>query len=128
MSKISKEVAAEMLEKIQSDLGIDTGDDDKDSNKKLVTSIMSGRLTFVDGVFKQTLMSPVVMGEKKITEIEIDEPDGTQLRAASSVKGNDDIGKSMAILGAVTGLGLPVINKFKTRDLMVAIGAMSLFL
>jgi len=128
--KVSKDVAEEMLKNILDELSINeafTGDDEQ-SKKKLINAIMAGRLEFVDGVFKQTLMSPVVMGEKKITEIEIYEPDGTQLREASTVKGSDDIGKSMAILGAVTGLGLPVMNKLKTRDLMLGVGVMSLFL
>jgi hypothetical protein len=132
--KIKKEIAEEMLQGILDDLGIDMDDlsgdeDEKTSIKKIVSSIMYGRLKYENEIFTQTLLKPIKKGDKQITEITICEPEGVQLRGMAQVKkNNDDVGKAMAILGEVTKLGLPVIQKLKSRDLMVAVGVISLFL
>ncbi|GAG90307.1 unnamed protein product [marine sediment metagenome] len=93
-----------------------------------ISALMHGRLEYKDEVFKQTLLKPIT-GKKEITVLEIKEPTGVQLRGMSEVKKkNDDVGKAMSILGEVTGLGLPVINKLGSRDLMLSVGVISLFL
>ena len=131
---LGEPVAREMLKGIYSDLCIDisTMDDDDDSKsteKKIISALMHGRLEYKDEVFKQTLIKPIKVGGKEVSYIEISEPDGAQLREMSKVKKkNDDVGKAMAILGAVTGHGLLAINKLKSRDLMVSVGVVSLFL
>ena len=89
---------------------------------------MHGRLEYKDEVFKQTLLKPIT-GKKEILVLEIKEPTGVQLRGMSVVKKeNDNVGKAMSILGEVTGLGLPMINKLRSRDLMLSVGIISLFL
>ena len=89
---------------------------------------MHGRLEYKDEVFKQTLLKPIT-GKNEIAFLEIKEPTGVQLRGMSEVKKkNDDVGKAMSILGEVTGLGLPMINKLGSRDLMLSVGVISLFL
>jgi len=132
--KIGREVAQKILEDIYQDLGIsmdfvDQEDDDKNTVNKLLNAIMMGRLEYDNGVFKQTLLNPIMAGQKEIKVLEIFEPSGSDLREMSSVKKkNDDVGKALAVLASVTALGLPVINKMKSRDMMVAVGVMSLFL
>lgn len=130
---IGKDVAEKMLENIYDDLCIDSDmlddDENKSSEKKIISALMQGRLDFKDEVFKQTLIKPISAGKKEISFIEIKEPTGAQLRGMSQVKKkNDDVGKAMAILGEVTGLGLPVINKLGSRDMMLSVGVISLFL
>ncbi len=131
---IKKEIAEEMFQGILDDLGLDMDfllgeKDDKSTINRLVLSIMHGRLKYEKELFTQTLIKPVKKGDKQITELTIYEAKGVQLRGMSDVKkDNDDVGKAMAVLGEVTGLGLPVINKLKSRDLMVAVGVISLFL
>ena len=130
---IGREVAEEMLQSIYDDLGIDgdlieEDDEGKSSTKKIISALMHGRLEYENEVFKQTLLKPIT-GKKEITFLEIKEPTGVQLRGMSEVKKkNDDVGKAMSILGEVTGLGLPMINKLGSRDLMLAVGVISLFL
>ncbi len=130
---IGKDVAEEMLKNIYDDLGIDgdlleDDDESKASTKKIISALMHGRLEYKDEIFKQKLLKPIT-GKKEILYIDIKEPTGVQLRGMSEVKKkNDDVGKAMAILGEVTGLGLPVINKLGSRDLMLAVGVISLFL
>lgn len=130
---IGREVAEEMLQNIYDDLGIDGDlieeeDEDKSSTKKIISALMHGRLEYKDEVFKQTLLKPIT-GKKEILFLEIKEPTGVQLRGMSQVKKkNDDVGKAMSILGEVTGLGLPIINKLGSRDLMLSVGVISLFL
>lgn len=132
-----KDVAQEMFKEICSDLGIDNeslneDDEEKASVKKIVSAIQYGLLKYEDEIFTLKLIKPVEVGvkEKKLIEVlKIQEPTGVQLRGMSEVKKkNDDVGKAMSVLGEVTGLGLPVINKLKSRDMMVAIGVISLFL
>lgn len=131
---MGKDVAEEFFDTICDELGLssDNYKDEEDGLKtrtRLVNSIMAGRLDFADGKFTLKLLSPVKKGEKVIEMLNITEPDGVQLRSMSEVKkSNDDVGKGMAVLGAVTGEGLPVINKLKSRDLMVAIEVIGLFL
>lgn len=130
---IGREVAEEMLQGIYDDLGIDgelieEEDEGGASTKKIISALMYGRLEYKDEVFKQTLLKPIT-GKKEITFLEIKEPTGVQLRGMSEVrKKNDDVGKAMSILGEVTGLGLPMINKLGSRDLMLSVGVISLFL
>lgn len=132
-SKIGRDVAEEMLKNIYDDLGIDgdliNEDDEEDkSEKRIISALMHGRLEYKDEVFKQTLLKPIA-GNKEILFLEIKEPTGVQLRGMSEVKKkNDNVGKAMSVLGEVTGLGLPVINKLGSRDLMLAVGVISLFL
>lgn len=130
---LGEPVAREMLKGIYSDLCIDvsTMDDDesKSTEKKIISALMHGRLEYKDEVFKQTLIKPITFGKKEITFIEIKEPTGVQLRGMAKIKKkNDDVGKAMAILGEVTGYGLLAINELKSRDLMVSVGVVSLFL
>lgn len=128
---LGRDVAEQQFSEICEELGIDESifDDDKSSKDKIITSIMSGRLEYEDGKFKQVLISPIKNGEKLISFIEITEPTGNQLREMASVKKkNDDVGKGMAVLGAVTGHGLLIINKMRSRDLMVSVGVIGLFL
>jgi hypothetical protein len=135
--KIGREVAEEIIGNIYLELGLvhimykigDDFDDFKSTHDKLLNSIMLGQLEYADSVFKLTLLSPITVGEKEITALEIKEPSGSDLREMASVKNkNDDVGKAMAVLGSVTGLGLPVINKLKSRDMMVSVSVISLFL
>lgn len=130
---IGRDVAEEMLQGIYDGLGIDRDiieedDEGKASTKKIISALMQGRLEYKDEVFKQILLKPIT-GKKEITFLEIKEPTGVQLRGMSEVKKkNDDVGKAMSILGEVTGLGLPMINKLGSRDLMLSVGIISLFL
>ncbi len=134
---IGRDVAEEMLNEICESLAIDVDivfDDDDDDNagkaskKKIISGLMHGLLEYDNEVFKQTLIKPL-LGKKEVTYLEIREPTGVQLRGMSQVKKkNDDVGKAMAILAEVTGLGLPVINKLGSRDLMLSVGVISLFL
>ena len=130
---IGREVAEEMLQNIYDELGIDgdlidEDDEGKASIKKIVSALMYGRLEYKDEVFKQKLLKPIT-GKKEILFLEIKEPTGVQLRGMSELrKENDNVGKAMSILGEVTGLGLPVINKLGSRDLMLSVGIISLFL
>ena len=130
---IGRDVAEAMLQEIYDDLGLDgelieEEDEGKASTKKIISALMHGQLEYKDEVFKQTLLKPIA-GNKEILFLEIKEPTGVQLRGMSEVKKkNDDVGKAMSILGEVTGLGLPVINKLGSRDLMLGVGVISLFL
>lgn len=130
---IGRDVAEEMLQVIYNDLGIDgelieDEDEGKASTKKIISALMHDRLEYKDEVFKQKLLKPIT-GKKEILFLEIKEPTGVQLRGMSEVKKkNDDVGKAMSILGEVTGLGLPIINKLGSRDLMLSVGVISLFL
>lgn len=125
---IGKEVAEKMFSDACDSLGIDMMvlmEDDKSSVKKILSAMMQGRLTYENEVFELKLLKPV--GE--VESVCICEPTGVQLRAMREIKDeNDNVGKSMAVLGEVTGLGLPVINNFGSRDMMVAVGIISLFL
>ena len=129
---VGRDVAEAMLQEIYDDLGIDgdlieDDDESKSFTKKIISALMYGRLEYKDEVFKQKLLKPIT--GKEILFIEIKEPTGVQLRGMSEVKKkNDDVGKAMSILGEVTGLGLPTINKLGSRDLMLAVGVISLFL
>ena len=130
---IGRDVAEEMLKNIYDGLCIDPDmlddNDGKSSEKKIISALMQGRLEFKDECFIQTLIKPLSIGKKEISSITIKEPTGAQLRGMSEVKKkNDDVGKAMSILGEVTGLGLPVINKLGSRDMMLSIGVVSLFL
>lgn len=130
---IGREVAEEMLQLIYDELGIDGDlieeeDEGKASTKKILSALMHGRLEYKDEIFKQKLLKPIA-GKKEILFLEIKEPTGVQLRGMSEVrKENDNVGKAMSILGEVTGLGLPMINKLGSRDLMLSVGVISLFL
>lgn len=129
---IGRDVAEEMLQVIYDDLGIDSDvedeDEDKATTKKIITALMHGRLEYKDEIFKQKLLKPIT-GKKEILFLEIKEPTGVQLRGMSEVKKkNDNVGKAMSVLGEVTGLGLPIINKLGSRDLMLSVGVISLFL
>jgi len=132
--KMGREVAEQNLSDICAELGLELAelqndDDMKGTINKLITAVQTGRLEYENGVFTQTLLSPVAHGDKQVTHLQIPEPTGAQLREMSKVKdSNDDVGKSMAVLGAVTGYGLPVINTMKSRDMMVSAGIISLFL
>jgi len=131
---IGRDVADEMLKNIYDDLCIDQDiisedEDGKSSEKKIISALMHGRLEYKDEIFTQKLIKPISAGKKEISSIVIKEPTGGQLRGMSQVKKkNDDVGKAMSILGEVTGLGLPVINKLGSRDMMLSIGVVSLFL
>ncbi len=131
------EVAEQMLDEIcesmdiDIDIVFDSDDDDggKPTRKKLVSAISYGRLEFEDEKFKLILVKPFTAGSKEITHLNICEPTGVQLRGMAKIKKKrDDVGKAMAILGEVTGLGLPIINELHSRDLMVAVSVISLFL
>ena len=134
---IGRDVAEEMLNEICKSLDLDLEivfDDDDDDNagraskKKIISALMHGRLEYDKEVFKQTLIKPLT-GKKEVTYLEIKEPTGVQLRGMSQIKKkNDDVGKAMAILAEVTGLGMPMINKLGSRDLMLSVGVISLFL
>lgn len=133
MTKIGRDVAEEMLLSIYDDLCIDVAvlddSEEKGSKDKLINSIMRGMLEYKDETFILKLIKPTMAGKKEVTVLEIKEPTGVQLREMSSVKKkNDDIGKAMAVLGSVTGHGLPFINKLKSRDMLTAVGVISLFL
>jgi len=130
---IGRDVAEEMLKVIYDDLGLDSAlieedDEGQASTKKIISALMRGQLEYREEVFTQKLLKPIV-GKKEILYLEIKEPTGVQLRGMSEVKKkNDDVGKAMSILGEVTGLGLPIINKLGSRDLMLSVGVISLFL
>lgn len=132
--KMGKDVATEIFNGMTEELGIpfenftDTDEAEK-TKSRLVNAFMTGRLEYTEGVFTQHLLKPIQTGEKSIEEIVINEPSGQQLRAMSEVKKDSDtVGKGMAVLGEVTGLGLPVINKFGSRDLMLSVEVIGLFL
>lgn len=136
MSKviIGKDVATEFFKNMIAELGIpeenftDTDEAEK-TKSRLINAFMTGRLEFENGVFTQQLITPIKVGEKMIEQITVNEPSGQQLRAMSEVKKDSDtVGKGMAVLGEVTGLGLPVINKFGSRDLMLSVEVIGLFL
>lgn len=128
---IGHEVAEEILQNIYADLGIeldDQDDEDKSSTKKILSALMAGRLEYENEIFTVKLLKPI-SGKNEIKTLTIKEPTGVQLRGMSDVKKkNDDVGRAMAILGEVTGLGLPMINKLGSRDLMLSVGIISLFL
>ena len=131
--KMGKEVAEKMLNNIYTDLGISIDivddEDDQSTRNKLVNAIMMGRLEYDKNIFKLKLLKSIVVGKKEIFVLDIPEPSGSDLREMSIVKKkNDDVGKAMAVLGSVTGHGLPVIDKLGSRDMMVAVGVISLFL
>lgn len=133
MPVIGKDVAEKQFDDILEDLGIqlDTfaDDDGKKTRAKIVSGIMSGILEYEKMSFKQRLLSPIELKDKKIEFINISEPTGSQLREMASVKDkNDDTGKGMAVLGAVSGLGLPIINKMGSRDLLLSVSVIGLFL
>ena len=130
---MGREVAEEMLQLIYDELGIDgdlieEDDEGKASTKKIISALMHGRLEYKDEVFKQKLLKPIT-GKKEILFLEIKEPTGVQLRGMSVVKKeNDNVGKAMSILGEVRGRRFSVINRLGSRDLMLSVGVISLFL
>ena len=132
--KMARDVGEKIFEYMCHELGIDEHgfketDEGEDTKNKLVHSFCTGCLEFGDLVFTLHLKSPIKVGTKEISVLKIGEPDGAQLRSMSIIKKkNDDFGKAMAVLGAVTGLGIPVMNKLKSRDSMVAVATISLFL
>lgn len=132
---IGRDVAEEMLQGIYDDLKIDAElfdeeDEGQSSKKKIISALMQGRLEYKDEVFKQTLLKPLMGKEGSLEDVlTIKEPTGVQLRGMSQIKNKrDDVGKAMAILAEVTGLGMPMINKLGSRDLMLSVGVISLFL
>ena len=131
---LGKDVANEVFESFITDLGLPLDkftetDKDEETKNRLVSSVMAGRLEYSDGDFTLKLITPVKTGEKTIEILRISEPTGVQLRSMSIIKkSNDDVGKAMAILGDVSGLGIEVINKVKSRDMMVAVEVIGLFL
>lgn len=133
MEKICKETAEEQFKSICEELCIDhdqfdSDDGDSGSKKKIISAIMQGRIEYEDMAFKLNLLAPIA-GASEIRVITIREPDGNELRSMASVKKTgDDFGKAMAVLGAVTGHGLPVVCKMGSRDAMVAVAVLSLFL
>ena len=128
--KMSRAVGEKIFENMCHELEIDEyiykeTDDGEDNRNKLIHAFCSGHLE-VDGmIFTLKLKSPI----KEIKVLTIEEPTAVQMRSMSVIKKkNDDFGKAMAVLGAVTGLGLPVMNELKGRDSMVAVAVISLFL
>lgn len=131
---IGEDVATQFFEKMVEELGIPLEnfgetDDAEKTKSRLVNAFMTSRLEYESGIFRQHLLKPIKTGEKMVEFITIEEPSGQQLRAMSDVKKDSDtVGKGMAVLGEVTGLGLPVINKFGSRDLMLSVEVIGLFL
>jgi len=136
MKKVmGREVAETNLNEVLETIGIDPlffGEgDDKSTKEKLIEGIASGRVQFNNENFSFTirLLRPIMVGDKEHQTIRIDEPEGVHLREMASIKNkNDEVGKCIAVLGSVTGLGLPVINKMKSRDLMLSVAVIGLFL
>ena len=132
--KMARDVGEKVFEEMCHELGIDEyyfkeTDDGEEGKNKLIHAFCSGHLEYENRAFTLNLKVPIQTGKTAIPVLKIDEPDVTQLRSMSIIKKkNDDFGKAMAVLGAVTGLGIPVMNKMKSRDSMVAVGAISLFL
>ncbi len=130
---IGREVAEEILKGIYDDLSLDgelieEDDEGKASKNKIISALMQKRLEYENKIFKQTLLEPIT-GKRDISFLTIKEPIGVQLRGMSEVKKkNDDVGKAMSILGEVTGFGLPMINKLGSRDIMLSVAVISLFL
>ncbi len=128
---IGRDVAEEMLQQIYDDLCIIVElmeDEDNSNARKVLSALMQGRLEYKNKTFKLKLLEPFTVGKKEILTLEIDEPSGDHFREMGQVKNkNDTIGMGMAILGATTGLGLPVISKLKGRDLLTATAIIGLF-
>jgi len=132
-TKLGFEVAEKQFFDILSELEIEKdsfdGKDEESTKKKIISAIMSGRLEYNDQAFKLQLLKPLKKGDKTTSFINIVEPTGTQLREMATVRNkNDDVGKGMAVLGSITGLGLPVINKMGSRDLLLSVSVLGLFL
>ena len=107
----------------------DFDEDEQDSAKKIITALRFGYLKYDNMIFTLKLKAPLKKESSTIDNLVIKEPSGVQMRGMTKVKKKrDDVGKAMAVLGEVTGLGLPIINKLGSRDLMVAVGVISLFL
>lgn len=133
-NKIGPDVAEEIFKTICEEIGHDISkysesEKNEATKERIIGALCSGQLDYKEGIFKLILIRPFKAGENTIKVMNIEEPDGIQLRAMAEVKkGTDDVGKAMAVLGAVTGLGLKMINKMKSRDLMVAVEVIGLFL
>ena len=132
--KMSRAVGEKVFEDMCHDLGIDEynfkeTDDGEDSKNKLVHAFCTGYLEYENTIFTLRLRTPIMVGPKELSVLTIPEPDSLQLRATSQVKKkNDNVGQALAVLGDVTKKGLPVMNKLKSRDSMVAVAVISLFL
>jgi len=132
--KMARDVGEKVFENMCHALGIDEHefketDEGEGAKNKLIHAFCTGCLEYEDEVFTLHLKSPIKTGTKEISVLKIGEPDGAQLRSMSIIKKkNDDFGKAMAVLGAVTKLGIPVMNKLKSRDSMIAVAVISLFL
>lgn len=132
--KMGRDVAEEIFKGLCEDIFLDyekftATEKDEATKDRIVGALCSGQLVYADSVFTLRLNVPLQVGDKRIAHMKIREPNGVELRAMASVKkSNDDVGKGMAVLGAVTELGLPVINKMASRDLMVGVEVIGLFL
>lgn len=133
-AKLGREVGEKMFENMCEELGLDTDeykntDEGESSKNKLVHAFCTGALEYDEFVFTQNLKTPIQVGGKLVTTITIVEPDSTQLRSMAIIKKkNDDVGKALAVLGEVTGLGLQVVGLLKSRDSMISVAVISLFL
>lgn len=134
--KMSREVGEKVFESMCHDLGLDEipfkkrKGKDVDTKNKLVHAFCTGFLEYENALFTVCLRSPIKIGPtKELSVLKIPEPTGAQLRSITEVENEDDnVGKALAVLGDVTKLGLPVMNKLKSRDSMVAVSVVSLFL
>lgn len=132
--KMGRDVGEKVFEDMCHELGIDEHefketDEGEDAKNKLVHAFCTGCLEFENSVFTLNLKTPIQAGKKEISVLTIPEPDGAQLRSMSMIKKkNDDFGKALAVLADVTRLGMPVMNRMKSRDSMIAVAVISLFL
>ena len=132
--KMSREVGWKIFEDMCHKLGIDEyqfieTDEGEKTKNQLTHAFCTGHLEYTDAIFILHLKTPLSVGSKELSILKIPEPIAGQMRSMSQIKKkNDDFGKALAVLGDVTKLGLPLMNKMGMLDGNVAVSLISLFL